>query len=276
MKVVERFIGKDVYIIKKIVNESAKKYDNFNHFAIKYSNTNLASGMLYLYFDESHALKSNKKICVEHLKDIYYKDVGQVIKNASIDFDGYVSSDIIINNDRLVDIFLTYKIEEFNGDLNLKYIKKISGGGCLGDTYQRQENFEFYNYIGEGFYSDYRETYNVGWNLMFKYAREHIMIFKNYYIGNEERLFKLSIDKDNENKIKISKFVNENDKFYGSPVVEIDYKEIKVDNMMEFVIDLIKSIEDELRIKISKPTFKYIEEKLISNIKVKKDKICEK
>ena len=111
---------------------------------------------------------------------------------------------------------------------------------------------------------------------MFKYAREHIMIFKNYYIGNEERLFKLSIDKDNENKIKISKFVNENDKFYGSPVVEIDYKEIKVDNMMEFVIDLIKSIEDELRIKISKPTFKYIEEKLISNIKVKKDKICEK
>ena len=46
--------------------------------------------------------------------------------------------------------------------------------------------------------------------------------------------------------------------------------------MMEFVIDLIKSIEDELRIKISKPTFKYIEEKLISNIKVRKDKICEK
>ena len=30
MNVVERFIGKDVYIIKKIVNESAKKYDNFN------------------------------------------------------------------------------------------------------------------------------------------------------------------------------------------------------------------------------------------------------
>lgn len=276
MKVVERFIGKDVYIIKKIVNESAKKYDNFKHFAIKYSNTNSISSMLYLYFDESHTLKSNKKICVEHLKDIYYKDAGEVIKNASIDFDGYVSSDIVINNDRLVDIFLTYEIEEFNGDLNLKYIKKISGGGCLGDTYQRQENFEFYNYLGEDFYSEYREKYNVGWNLMFKYAREHIMILKNYYMGNEESLFKLSIDKDNENKIKISKFVNEDDKFYGSPVVEIDYKEIKVDNMMEFVVDLIKSIEDELRIKISKPTFKYIEEKLISNIKVRKDKICEK
>lgn len=276
MKVVERFVGKDVYIIKKIVNESAKKYDNFNHFAIKYSNTNSTSGMLYLYFDESHTLKSNKKICVEHLKDIYYKDAGEVIKNASIDFDGYVGSDIIINNDRLVDIFLTYEIEEFNGDFNLKYIKKISGGGCAGDIYYCKENFQFYNYLGEDFCTCYGESYNVGWDLMFKYAREHIMIFKNYYMGNEESLFKLSIDKDNENRIKISKFVNEDDKFYGSPVVEIDYKEIKVDNMMEFVIDLIKSIEDELRIKISKPTLKYIEEKLISNIKIRKDKICEK
>lgn len=86
----------------------------------------------------------------------------------------------------------------------------------------------------------------------------------------------LVIDKDDENKIKIIKFVNEDDKFYGSQVIEIDYKEIKIDNMMEFVIDLIKSIEYELRIKISKPILKYIEEKLISNIKVKKDKICEK
>lgn len=276
MKVVERFIGRDVDIIKKIVNESAKKYDNFNHFAIKYSNTNSTPIMLYLYFDELHTLKSNKKICVEQLKDIYYKDVGEVIKNASIDFDGYVSDDIIINNDKFVDIFLTYEIEEFNGDLNFKYIKKISSGGCAGNIYYCQENFEFYNYLGEDFHKGYGENYNVGWDLSFKYARDHIIILKNYYRGNEENLFKLSINKDNENKIKISKFVNEDDKFYGSPVIEIDYKEIEVDNMMEFVIDLIKSIEDELRIKISKPTFKYIKEKLISNLKVRKDKICEK
>ena len=88
MKVVERFIGKDLYIIKNIVNESSKRYDNFKHFAIKYSNNNSIESILYLYFDESYTLKSNKKICVEHLKNIYYKDAGKVIKNASVDFDG--------------------------------------------------------------------------------------------------------------------------------------------------------------------------------------------
>jgi len=108
----------------------------------------------------------------------------------------------------------------------------------------------------------------VGWNLMFKYATDHIMVSKNYYRGNEESLFKLSVDKVNECKIKITKFTNENDNFYGSPVSQIEYKEINIDDIMIFVIDLINVIENELKIKISKPTFKYIEEKLMSYLKL--------
>lgn len=267
MRVVERFIGKDVYLIKKIVNEVANKYDNFDHFAIKYSNTKTNSIILYLYFNELHLLKNNKKICVEHLKNVYSEDVWEAIKNSSVDFDGYVSNNIITNNDNLSDIFLTYEVKEFNGDLNLKYIKKISGGGCEGNIYQREENYEFYNYLGKDFYSGYREGYNVGWDLMFKYATDHIIVSKNYYRGNEESLFKLSIDKGNEYKIKISKFFNEDEKFYGSSVSQFEYKEINFNDIMIFVIDLINGIENELKIKISKPTFKYIEEKLIKAFK---------
>lgn len=269
MVVVERFIGSDIYLIKKLVNEVSSKYDNFNHFAINYINSKENCIILYLYFNECDLLKNNERVYVEYLKDVYYQDVKEVIRNSSVDFDGYLNCDVIRNNkkDWLSDIVLTYKVKEFNGDLNLKFIKKISGGGSDGSIYKREENFEFYNYLGNDYYDGYTTTYNVGWNLMFKYARDHIMVLKDYYRDNEEKLFKVSVAEDNECKIKITKFVNENENFYGSPVKQLEYKEVNVDDIMSFVIDLINSIEYELKIKISKPTFKYFENKLIDELK---------
>ena len=35
MLVVERYIGFDLHLIKKIINETSNKYDNFKHFIIK-------------------------------------------------------------------------------------------------------------------------------------------------------------------------------------------------------------------------------------------------
>ena len=47
------------------------------------------------------------------------------------------------------------------------------------------------------------------------------------------------------------------------------YKEIDVEDIGFFVADLIKGFEDELSVKISKPTYPYIEDKLKRHLKYK-------
>lgn len=268
--ILERHIGKDLFLIKQLINDVSNKYSNFSHFIIKESESIKGYFSLYLYYEEDETNQNKAKVYVEHLESISYSDVGEIIKNASIDFDGYVKADILRNEDNnyIADVILTYKVPKRLEHLNLGYIKYISGGGGSG-IYQHYQNFSIYKYIGEDFWSYHRSNEIVDWELRFNYAEDHILICKYYCKDSEEKLFKLRIDNSYEHKIKITKFISEKEEFYGSSVSEIEYKEVNVDDINSFVIELIKGVEDELNIKISKPTYLYFEDELKKHFEYK-------
>jgi hypothetical protein len=269
--VVERYIGFDLHLIKKIINETSNKYDNFKHFIIKELDGGRGLFSIFLYFDENEVSSKKEKVYVEYLKDVGYSDIDKIIKNASSDFDGYVKADIIKNrkNEYIADVVLTYKVPRAVKEFNLSFIKYFGGGGGIKYEYEHYHDFMFYKYMGEE-YSDYCGFDKfLDWSLKFNYYKNHILICKDYGRDSEENLFKLSIDKENEYKIKITKFISENELIYGSTVSEVKYKEIDVEDIGFFVADLIKGFEDELSVKISKPTYPYIEDKLKRHLKYK-------
>lgn len=272
MIILKRNIKRNRYLIKEIINQTSEMYDNFSHFIIKADDKIDDWLTIVLYFDESENDIHNKteKVVVEYLEDVFYNDITEIAKNSAFDFPGFVKMDVLrqLKKKHMADVILTYKVPKDTVNYNLSHIIKTSW--CGGRHSQGYSTFEFYKYTGLDNYNSLFSQLSTDMELRFNYGNDYIIISKCLNIDTEKYLFKLQLDQENSNKIRITKFIQKEDRCYRDELCkEVFLNEISVEDMNLFINDLFERLEKEFNKKISKSSYNYFKNHLQSSFENK-------
>lgn len=106
--------------------------------------------VVVLYFTENESNIKNERVVVEHLEDVFYNGITEIVKNASVDFEGYSNINIVSHNDKkiYIDVFIEYKVLK-EKKFNLVVIRNTSWHGSYRYEYCSKD-YNLFKYNGRG------------------------------------------------------------------------------------------------------------------------------
>lgn len=248
--------------IEEFLNEVSRKYVNFTNYIITPHDILSDTYNVKLCFDELKNTTENKEeiIQVYLMKNIFKDNINELIEAAYADFENLIDIDVLPNLDKkhLSHVVLKYKIK-INGS---KFIpvditaKSWSGGSNLGGCEYSLEICKYKN--GESFaFSDnslYKEICITEINKGMLIRAENN---PSYY----EMLFKIKYD-EKINKYKLIEYDNLDERVWSEKRKIVRECELDSINISQLREEIIKKIEKDLEIYVSKRSYGVFDEKI--------------
>lgn len=256
-----RMVTRKSKYIEKLINDTYKRYNNFNDFYVKPHDVLTDTYDIFLYFDEVKQLDNENIIQVEIIKNILYKEISSFIEQVKNDFNNLIEIEIFQNKDKkhLAFVVLKFEVKRDNPEVNPVdvYYMRWSGGSNLGGC---EIGMDIAKYIKGEPYALSRCVFSE--SLCITSLYKGLIIRLQYSIDNYDILFEVKWDKQS-NLYTLKEY---------SEIVDVNFrKERLISNELEVkMVDtkrltdcLVKKLEKSLKVNISNRSINHIEEKII-------------
>lgn len=256
-----RMVTRRSKYIEKLINDTYKRYNNFNGFHIKPHEILTDAYDLLLYFDKEEQLENEDIIQVKIIKNILYKEISKFIEQAKKDFDNIIGIEVFQNKDRkhLAFAILKFKVKKYNPEVNPVdiYYMSWSGGSSLGGC---EIGMDIAKYIKGKPYAISGCVFSEC--LYITSLNKGLIIRLEYSIDNYDILFKIGWN-EQSGKYILEEYSEVSDINFSKERIISRKTEVKILDTKLLTEYLVKKLEKILKVNISNRSLKEIEEKII-------------